>query len=285
MNKPMVSKRLLGRGPDPRNADVRAVLARSGNQCAFPGCPHPIVNETGLFIAQLCHIEAAAPGGPRYNPTANDEERRSLNNLMLLCYRHHVETDDVETYPTSRMLEIKRAHEQQFEDRPFSAPASALAQITREAFQYWTLVDRANSFEHVAPDLRVEIDVNASELVLIEEVQRTLRGLSQVHESLTNSNRTLASEVRASLVECGYDPKPWDERSPYENPTEGRDWDGINLGLPNHMLRIELLVQQLKLRCLERELAADPSSITVRTQLETLRSDFLEAAKSWGVID
>ena len=41
---------------------LKALFARSGNQCAFPGCTQPLMNEKNKFIAQVCHIEAAMRG-------------------------------------------------------------------------------------------------------------------------------------------------------------------------------------------------------------------------------
>ena len=36
------------------------------------------------------------PQGERFNAEQSDEERRSYDNLLLLCYQHHIETDDVD---------------------------------------------------------------------------------------------------------------------------------------------------------------------------------------------
>jgi hypothetical protein len=90
---------------------LRDLAIRSKNKCAFPDCDHPILNAEGVYIAELCHIEAAEPGGPRFNSLQSDEERRSYNNLLFLCHKHHKETDDEVRYPVSRMREIKQAHE------------------------------------------------------------------------------------------------------------------------------------------------------------------------------
>ncbi len=90
---------------------LRDLAIRSKNKCAFPGCDRPLLNQQGLYVAELCHIEAAEPGGQRYNPLQTDEERRSPENLLFLCHEHHKETDDVIRYSAQRLREIKRAHE------------------------------------------------------------------------------------------------------------------------------------------------------------------------------
>lgn len=94
-----------------RKEALRDLAVLSKNKCAFPGCDHPILGRDGVYIAELCHIEAAEPGGQRYNPAQTDEERRSPENLLFLCHRHHKETDDEARYPAEKLREMKRAHE------------------------------------------------------------------------------------------------------------------------------------------------------------------------------
>ncbi|MCK0201371.1 hypothetical protein [Ornithobacterium rhinotracheale] len=44
------------------------LYAMSGNQCAFPGCIQSFFNpDDKANISNICHIEAAEPGGQRYN--------------------------------------------------------------------------------------------------------------------------------------------------------------------------------------------------------------------------
>ena len=83
----------------------------SKNKCAFPGCDHPILDEKGNYVAELCHIEAAKSGGPRFNPAQSDEDRRAFANLLFLCHRHHKETDDKRLYPVDHLQEMKAKHE------------------------------------------------------------------------------------------------------------------------------------------------------------------------------
>jgi len=94
-----------------RKEALRDLAIRSKNKCAFPACDHTILSEEGVYVAELCHIEAAEPGGPRYNPNQTDEERRAPSNLLFLCHEHHTVTNDVVQYPVARLQEMKRAHE------------------------------------------------------------------------------------------------------------------------------------------------------------------------------
>jgi hypothetical protein len=91
---------------------IKRLYALSGNRCAFPDCNVTFVsseNETNL--SNICHIEAAEIGGERYNPDSNDDERRSFENLILLCPNHHKETDNVEKYTVEILRKMKQEHE------------------------------------------------------------------------------------------------------------------------------------------------------------------------------
>lgn len=92
-------------------ATLRALFAKSGNVCAYPSCTHELVNSKNKFVAEVCHIEAAESGGERYNSVQTDEQRRSFENLVILCHKHHVETDEVEEFPAQKMRVLKASHE------------------------------------------------------------------------------------------------------------------------------------------------------------------------------
>jgi hypothetical protein len=100
----------------PKPEVLRELFLKSGNMCAFPDCSHPIMNQEGEMVAQVCHIEAAETGGERFNPDQTNEQRRAFSNLILLCYEHHVKTNDVAKYDVKRMQEMKAAHEKKVFD-------------------------------------------------------------------------------------------------------------------------------------------------------------------------
>ena len=95
----------------PKQEVLRELYIKSGNECAYPGCHNVLVDENGKFVGEVCHIEAAMPGGERFNPNMTNEERRSFGNLMLMCHHHHVVTDDVKKYNVEKLKEMKRNHE------------------------------------------------------------------------------------------------------------------------------------------------------------------------------
>lgn len=117
----------------PTSQTLRELFLRSGNLCAFPDCGHLMMNENGVFIGQLCHIEGAEEGGERFNPQMSNEDRRAPGNLMLMCYAHHQETNNVAKFPTEKMQSMKQDHE-----RRFSRPD----RVILETLTDWTTVDQ-----------------------------------------------------------------------------------------------------------------------------------------------
>lgn len=98
----------------PKQEVLRELYIKSGNECAYPGCHNVLVDENGNFVGEVCHIEAAMPGGERFNPNMTNEDRRSFGNLMLMCHHHHVVTDDVCIYTVEKLKEMKRNHEMKY---------------------------------------------------------------------------------------------------------------------------------------------------------------------------
>jgi hypothetical protein len=100
----------------PKPETLRELFLRSGNRCAFPSCNRVMIDDDGVFVGQICHIEAAEPGGERFNQSMDNESRRSFENLLLMCYDHHKVTNDVNNYTVGEMQLIKNRHESKFGD-------------------------------------------------------------------------------------------------------------------------------------------------------------------------
>jgi hypothetical protein len=98
----------------PTPETLREIFLKSGNLCAFPGCMSLMMNREGVFIGQVCHIEAAEEGGERFNTGMTEEDRRAFGNLMLMCYEHHAVTNDVVAYPVPTLQSMKADHEARF---------------------------------------------------------------------------------------------------------------------------------------------------------------------------
>lgn len=96
------------------DATLKSVFALSGNRCAFPVCQHTIINEYGQLHAQLAHIKGVGKNAARFDANATDTELASPENLILLCYDHHLITNDQSIYTVEKMKSIKQVHEKRF---------------------------------------------------------------------------------------------------------------------------------------------------------------------------
>jgi hypothetical protein len=96
---------------------VRTLQERVGNRCSNPTCrcltsgPND-ADYKATRIGVGAHITAAAPGGPRYDPTLTPEERSSITNGIWLCQNCSTLVDsDPSTYPVSMLLEWRQCAE------------------------------------------------------------------------------------------------------------------------------------------------------------------------------
>ncbi|MBV9174691.1 MAG: hypothetical protein JOZ81_31905 [Chloroflexi bacterium] len=113
----------MPRTGQPKTATIKRLFALSNNCCAFPKCTAGLVVES-VVTGEVCHIKAASPDGPRYDPSQSDEERHAFDNLLLMCPAHHkVIDDDEEAYSVDRLHALKQRHEAG--EHPESAPEVA----------------------------------------------------------------------------------------------------------------------------------------------------------------
>lgn len=124
MNEPV--KRLT-----PEKETLRELYLKSGNLCMFPECSERMINKDGVFIGQVCHIEAAEDGGERFNASQTNEERRHFSNLMLMCYPHHTISNDVKVYTVEKLKDFKAAHETRFTDIAGTIERSVVLDLTK----------------------------------------------------------------------------------------------------------------------------------------------------------
>ena len=106
-------KHTMAKARDYSDRDKKKLYALSGNECANPLCHNKLVYpDDNAKNDQICHIEAASPDGPRYNPNQTDDERRDFDNLILLCHKCH---DMIDNNPDKYTVEILKKWKQEHE--------------------------------------------------------------------------------------------------------------------------------------------------------------------------
>jgi hypothetical protein len=92
---------------------VRALRERVAHHCSNPRCRASTIGPGGppdktASIGKAAHIRAAAPGGPRYDPSMTREARRDFANGIWLCSNCATEVDaDESAHPVELLLEWK----------------------------------------------------------------------------------------------------------------------------------------------------------------------------------
>lgn len=264
---------------------LNALFARSGNQCAFPGCTHELVTERNLFVGQICHIEAANAGGPRFNPDSTDDARRSASNLLLLCYRHHKETDDINRFNTAALRKIKHEHEARFAENPFKVNEAFLHRLQTEMNEYWSAVVTSNRESHVVPQLSVRIPVSTAADGVFAQLRQAITRIGEVFEYLASADETLNAEIREHLIALRYDLAAYNGVPHYRNPFENRNWEMHALAARNVLTDVYVALQELEVRFYEEYIKTRPTDVKAKHALEAAKLALKEMAVSVGYAD
>ncbi|WP_157834638.1 hypothetical protein [Oceanospirillum beijerinckii] len=196
----------------PKTDTLRRLYTVSGNQCSFPGCIKPMFNNEGNFVGQICHISAAMPKGERFDPNMTNEQRRSFDNLMLMCYEHHIETNKEEVYSIEKLKAFKDDHEKRFTN------IENMVSLMQESIVDVTSNVKANRIENLQ-----KINVNDSGVYykepFHEEDIKAFNSMIKVFESLSpQARKTFAISLSRSKYEKNY--SGFDSDRIYFDPNE-----------------------------------------------------------------
>lgn len=257
----------------PRADTLKVLYTLSGNQCAFPDCEHPIFNDSGLYIANLCHIEAASENGPRFNKEQSDDDRRGIDNLLFMCHRHHKETDDTDKFTVESLRQLKQHHESNFSEAGRSATREMLNQINAEINYFWNSL---SSKEFEVPDLKIERDFTQSLVALFDELDTRINNLSDYANIISESDSDLVitRDLNTLFEKLKIDPKQIQQIHSNENPFVGRNWELHNIGRPNYFSHINLCVLQLKVKVFEALIKAHPNDAEINKQFQLSKGQF-----------
>lgn len=244
----------------------KLLLARSGNECAFPDCTHPIFNDEGLYIAQLCHIKSANKGGQRYDGSQTDDERRAFENLLFLCYRHHKETDDVEKFPVDVLIEMKRQHEAKFTEQGRKITQEMLQQIESESQSFWNLQD-SREFDYDEYKIFGNFDNNI--LQVFDRLENSIKEVQDLCDALaqSDSDNILNQDLQKLFKLCHLDYSIINSIAYTDNPFIHRNWEIHSLAMQNHYSKIKMYLKQLKLKIIEHLVVNDLNNQELKRML------------------
>jgi hypothetical protein len=162
---------------------TKLILAhRSGDRCAFPGCPRELtVDSPGggepVSTGQAAHICGENPGSVRYDASMTDEERDSYRNLIYLCSDHHAQIDKQKAdFSVECLLAMKARHEATVRE----VMLDAFANVAFPELQAATAWIKRVHVDALAQDYRVldlDAKIRKNELSQVSRVTITM-GLS-----------------------------------------------------------------------------------------------------------
>ncbi len=265
--------------------ETRSIFAKTGNQCAFPECNHVLVSEDNIFVAQLCHIEAANIGGPRYNSAMTDEERKSTDNLIVLCYMHHKITDDANKYTVDVMKKMKEDHEKFCADKIFNLSDSMVEKIIMERKAFERDIFQKNKEWREEFDLAMEVSLSRDPLDHLHEMNNSLEAMNRIVDEVHNFLSTLSEDMAKFLEKIGYNATNYKKVSYYKNPFSNPFWEMLNLGIPNHRSAIEFHLKALQLHLQIEKLQSSPEDALIRENVDKLKEELSEMASTLAHVD
>lgn len=235
---------------------------------------------------KFCHIEAAEVVGERYNPNQSDEDRRDYSNLILLCNEHHVETNDVNEFPVSKLKEMKRLHEEKFTKESFNINEETLKSIMLQINDYWQNIDFLNKYKHTVPkEFRMPVDVSKDYMKLTNAIIENITTLSQMLSELREFTDNLWVNLTDYLKQHNIDLSPIEDIPYYENPFDHPFWYMLHIGGSNVPRQTILLIKQINLKYLELYVKNNPNDVSAQQKWNELREEFKHIAPEFWYAD
>lgn len=101
--------------------DRKLLWARSGNECAYPGCHQLLVlisGDSDVIVGEEAHIHSRRPSGPRGTGGLTSAQLDSYKNLIPLCPTHHTIVDGApESFPARSLMDMKLYHESNIREK------------------------------------------------------------------------------------------------------------------------------------------------------------------------
>jgi len=182
---------------------IDTIAKRAGYLCSNPECRSSTVGAAqghdGIMnVGVAAHITAAAPGGPRYDLSLTQEQRRDQSNGVWVCQTHGKLIDSDSEYFTVEML---RGWKQAAEEQSFRAIVAA-PQEARDQRPTPVAPNIGEPEPSERPDLAAQDDLESVTLRLISAAQTDLAAFKRLpgwprHAIALNLRMTGGSSERA----------------------------------------------------------------------------------------
>lgn len=141
------------------SATKKLLADRVGRRCSNPNCRQLTIGaskriDKSINIGVAAHICAAAPGGERYDPSMDSEERKSFSNGIWLCQSCSKLIDSDPDYYTVDILRAWKTNaEEETRAELESKPARRLNEEDKKLIQFYIQCFDRPAFQD---DIRVE---------------------------------------------------------------------------------------------------------------------------------
>lgn len=236
------------------NEVMRLLYAHSGNRCAYPDCTNPIFEDDGQLTGECCHIKAFSPGGPRYDASQTDEERNGVDNLMLMCSRHHAIVDkNVDRYTVEVLQEYKQMHEEKYSAETLRLTEEQLRYLQMSSDNFWKRIERIDQEEEDMADLKMKVEASESIEELLEDVKNEIYAINDIIDDIISADYKLIDNIRDILVEYKIDLGEFDRQLESRGSSDlaRHNWEYNNLAVPNIMAKLKMQYLQLAVKLLE----------------------------------
>lgn len=236
------------------NEVMRLLYAHSGNRCAYPDCTNPIFEDDGQLTGECCHIKAFSLGGPRYDASQTDEERNGVDNLMLMCSRHHAIVDkNVDRYTVEVLQEYKQMHEEKYSAETLRLTEEQLRYLQMSSDNFWKRIERIDQEEEDLADLKMKVEASESIEDLLEDVKYEIYAINDIIDDIISADYKLIDNIRDILVEYKIDLGEFDRQLESRGSSDfaRHNWEYNNLAVPNILARLKMQYLQLAVKLLE----------------------------------
>jgi len=143
---------------------------RSGDRCAFPGCPRQLTIDAPasgdpVILGEAAHIAGEQSNAARFDASMTDEQRNHYFNLIYLCGDHHTQIDKQHPhFQVDVLYRLKADHDGVDERQRALALEVAAAESEVRKFQYictWSMRRTASQIG-VTTSVRITVSSNAS---------------------------------------------------------------------------------------------------------------------------